>query len=285
MKATVQIVLVLYKTYLKDSLSYRSIKELVTSTSINYDLIVYNNSDEVLIEKSSEYELVNSSGNDMLAGAYNYALNKATREGNDWLLLLDQDTRLTKEYFDELESFLNAEDSQQYAAAVPVLFKSQYHLSPISYSRYIGPFIFFKPIDSTDTTSNKCVSGFNSAALISVDFMNSIGGFSTDYPLDMLDHWYFYQIHKAGKPVKILKARLEQNLSLLEIDTAMSISRYEKYIKSLFQFAHELKTTSYFFLEITLFKSLISQLIRPKKRKFFRITLLAMLGITSQSNK
>lgn len=285
MNKQIQIVLVLYKTTLNDSLSYKSLVEHIKSTTINFELLLYNNSPEVIVANDTGCMVVNSSSNAMLAGAYNYALKLATETNKDWILLLDQDTKLSKEYFEELEIFLNTESNAEFAAAIPVLFKKNLHLSPISYSAYLGPFMFFKPASATSAIKNKCVSGFNSAALVNVAFMNSIGGFSNDYPLDMLDHWYFYQMYKANKQVKILNAKLEQNLSLLEIDTAMSTGRYEKYVQSLFQFAHELKPTSFIFLELKLLQSLLSQLIRPKKRIFFRITLLSMLGFSSFSTK
>lgn len=97
--STIQIILVLYKTTLKDCLSYQSLKQYLPKTSINYELILFNNYSEITIENEQNCTVINSKTNLMLTGAYNYALNIALESGKKWLLLLDQDTLLTEKYF------------------------------------------------------------------------------------------------------------------------------------------------------------------------------------------
>jgi GT2 family glycosyltransferase len=209
----------------------------------------------------------------MLSGAYNYALEKSRSGNRKWLLLLDQDTILTERYFSELNNFLVSGNDA--VAAVPILQQGDIHLSPISYSPRLGPYYFFRNLKQLNPNTKGCISGFNSAALLNVSFMISIGGFSKFFPLDMLDHWYFYKIHIAGKKVFILNATLEQNLSLLDMDKSMSIVRYSSYLKSLKQFTKDLKFPAVLILYFKLFEFIVSQIIRQNKRKYLKTTLKA----------
>lgn len=277
MIAPIQIVLVLYKLKLKDSLTYQSFTKYIKQTSIKYELLIYNNSPEVIIEKEDGYLSVNSSNNEMLSGAYNYALKLAEDTNKKWLLLLDQDTELTEQFFFELDTFLKSNNEQSVGAVVPILYKGKYHLSPISFSPVFGPFLSYRPVEGNVSTQ-LCVSAYNSATMLNVEFMKSIGGFSTDYPLDMLDHWYFYQMYKAKKPIYVLNARIEQNLSLLDMSNCMNVDRYKMYIKAQKHFVKELHFQAQFTLRIQLFKALISQLIRSKKRKYFSTTFFELIN-------
>jgi len=276
MNDLLQIIIVLYKSSLDESLTYQSFIKNIAKCSIGYELIIYNNSPGNDIKTDNSYIIFNSNANDMLAGAYNYALQRAIDTNKKWILLLDQDTILTSEYFIELDKFLNSNNPDEYAAAVPILCKANLQLSPVSYSPRIGPYFMFKSIESINPKTKKCIVAFNSAALLNVSFMKSIGGFSSDYPLDMLDHWYFYQMYKAQKSIFILRSRLQQNLSTLDMETSMSIERYKKYLYSLKLFARELKFPVIVFFRLRLLNFSLSQLIRSKKRKFLQSTLKAL---------
>jgi|ERR1035437_3584376 GT2 family glycosyltransferase len=277
MNKPIQIVLVLYKLKLQDSLTYQSLVKFINKTNINYDLLIYNNSPEVIVEKDDSYLLVNATSNLMLANAYNYALKLADDTNKKWLLLLDQDTALTHQFFTELDSFLNTDYNFSFAAVVPILFKKDTHLSPISYSPKLGPFYSFKPI-TINVSTKHCVSAYNSATMLDVEFMVALGGFSTDYPLDMLDHWYFYQIYKAKMPIFVLNAKIEQNLSLLDMSNSMNIERYEMYVKAQKKFVKELSFLAEFTLRFQLIKSLVSQIIIPRRRKFFKTTFYELIN-------
>jgi len=272
---TIQIVLVLYNTTLKESLTYQTFKKNIKNRSFYYELIIYNNSPEIDIQTDTSYLLVNSETNEMLAGAYNFALKRAFDTKKKWLLLFDQDTAITEKYLIEIEQFLMSGNVEDFAAVVPLLYKENLHLSPVCYYPILGPFYFIKPIDKVGLDSKKCVIAFNSASLLSVSFMQSIGGFSYVYPLDMQDHWYFYRIFKEKRKVLILKSKLEQNLSLIDIDKSMSIQRYTDFLKALNLFSKEFKFIAKLILKIRLCDFLVSQLVNSRKRKFFKATLNA----------
>ena len=93
--------------------------------------MIYNNSPEFEIPSSNDYNVYVPQENKMLAGAYNYALSEASKVGYEWLLLLDQDTELTREYFIELCQFVNSSDSDNYDIAIPILKNEDFYLSPL----------------------------------------------------------------------------------------------------------------------------------------------------------
>lgn len=270
---SVQIVLVLYKMNLEHSIAYNLLIKHIKDTDIVYDLMIYNNSPEYIIEASQCYKIINASKNEMLVGAYNCALQEAKQTGKKWLLLLDQDTVLTREYFILLASFLNKEESHNYVAAVPMLTNGTLHLSPAAYSPFLGPFWGSTPVNAANfkQIKKKCINAFNSASLLDVNFMLSLGGFSPLYPLDMLDYWYFYQIHKQRQQIYVLDAKMEQNLSLL--DNSMSVGRYEMFLKSEKQFSKSICFLTTCSQRIKMISRLIKQMRNPEKRKYIRTSL------------
>ena len=48
------------------------------------------------------------------------------------------------------------------------------------------------------------VMAINSGAFIRVSFLDEIGGFNNQFPLDFLDHWLFHEIYANGKKVWVL---------------------------------------------------------------------------------
>lgn len=275
-KNSIQIVLVLYKTNLVDSLCYKSLIQNIDSFNIEYELIIYNNSEEITVLNKKDIFVVNSAKNEFLVGAYAYGLKRAMSESRKWLLLLDQDTIITKDFFEELNVVLST-NKDKYAAIVPILKQRNSHLSPVSYYPIKGPYWKCRSINSSNyekifLKGNECISAFNSAALINTKYINEIGGFSESYPLDMLDHWYFFQFFKSKKPVFVLKSTLEQRLSLLDKE-GMSIDRYKIYLEAERKFAGEIGVITIISYKIRLTLHLISQLIRRHKRKYITYTI------------
>lgn len=249
---TIQIVLVLYKMKLEDSLSYQTLCENIPFLEMNYELIIYNNSPEITIQERPTYTLINANCNSMLETAYNFALKRAINYNRDWLLLLDQDTKLTKDYFKELGRFLKQNTQKDIAAAIPVCKKGKKFVSPRSYSPIIGLSWFCQPQKKPGLTY-KCISAINSGSCLRVSALKEIGGFSQKYPLDALDHWYYYQFFKKHKSIFILDVELEQNLSLFAFKKNISKSRYQSILTAELCFNKEIGKIAVFAWKLRLF--------------------------------
>ena len=271
---SVEIVLVLYGVLPEESKAFVSLLRHIGRLRVDYELIVYNNDTSISVPGGDGYIAVNAEKNDMLARAYNFALQKAQAGGRQWLLLLDHDTEPTAEYFEALNRFLNqTTQSPDVVAAVPLLKYGNRIISP----EKINPVMWeTTPITVAGTYSGNIVA-FNSLSLLSTDFVMSIGGFSELYPLDMLDHWLYRQIAVHKKSVEVLDTYISHSLSLL--DNSMSYNRLADFLAAEQRFvATELTMTHYISYKIRLAIRLIKQWIRLRDRRRTQITFKALIG-------
>ncbi len=185
----------------------------------HFNLVVYDNSPErQQIASESTFHYVHDSANGGLAAAYNYALSCAEEAGCDWLLLLDQDTVLTREFLTELVACVTAlRTPDGIGAIVPKLMVRGKILSPAEHFidflrhqfrntvRTLGP-------EEVGIQSGR-ISAYNSGSALSVAVLRSIGGFPVEFWLDYLDHAVFHALAARGYRVYVLHAVLEHDLA------------------------------------------------------------------------
>jgi GT2 family glycosyltransferase len=190
-------------------------------------LIVYDNSPAPQAFSGSaslETRYIHDAENAGLARAYNAALQHAKKAGSMWLLLLDQDTRLSHEYVAEL---LTASDSlarvAEVGAIVPKLWAGTRLYSPEA------PFLwqirrqFSDDHHAVDEKVSGMVEGpltaYNSGAALRVSALEQMGGFPEDFWLDFLDHAVFQQLRLRGHGLWVMRTVLQQNLSHMDLNT------------------------------------------------------------------
>ena len=272
------ITLVLYKTKLEESISFKTFNANKNALHIDFELLIFNNSKEITIEENpSEYIIINSTENKQLSGAYNFAYKTAIEKNINWILLLDQDTELTSVFFEEINHFF-IQKQKDYTAAVPMLEEKQKQLSPMKYHPVLGAFAFLKPISTTKEKAN-CLVAFNSGTLIKVDFLKKSNGFSKKYPLDYLDYWLFYHIYKNNEKVYILNAKLQQNLSVLDYKNRMNENRYNKILEAENTFAKEIGIVSLVIYKCRIVSRFFIQLFNNEKKKYVKHTFLSLFNI------
>ena len=99
------IILVLYKKYLSDSISFQSLDKIFTKANISLDLFVYDNSPKAMVHPDQisynnlNIHYIHDASNSGLSKAYNEGYKAAKKLKKKWLLLLDQDTSFTEELF------------------------------------------------------------------------------------------------------------------------------------------------------------------------------------------
>ena len=269
---SLQIILVLYKTKIDDSLCYQSLLRCIYELKIDFELLIYNNSPEIVIPQKENCVVINAKQNDMLAGAYNYALHKATTLKKKWLLLLDQDTELTSEYFKELSNILNSNISERVSAIVPQIQKGKRFIVPKTYFYKMGPSFFLKSVKDTGIYS-KCLISINSGTILNIETMIELDGFSYKYPLDGLDSWYFSQLYKRHKSIYVMNSVIEQNLSLLDYST-MTNFRYKSILKGELQFCRDLGHLAVFFWKLKIPYKIMRMIFSKNRRSYIPSTLL-----------
>jgi len=189
-------------------------------------LIIYDNSPkphDASISTPFETQYIHDAENAGLARAYNAALQHARAQGSTWLLLLDQDTRLSAQYLDELLDTAAAVASRaEISAIVPKLWAGTRLYSPDA------PFLFqirqqftdehFAVDENVTGMATTPLTAYNSGAAMRVSALEEIGGFPEDFWLDYLDHAIFQQLQLNGHRLWVMRTVLQQNLSHMDLN-------------------------------------------------------------------
>lgn len=268
------IVLVLYKMSLTKSKTIQSLGQFVSK---NTPLLVFDNSPTRQYKETTfqhdnfKIHYVYDESNPGLSKAYNFALQKAIESGFTWMLLLDQDTHFTADYYNEVESLLQ-KPIPRYVAAIMPRVQSHEGDSLISPTKMHSGAIC-RPVKVASGISKLAVSGINSGTLLRVNFINSIGGFSEKYSLDMLDHWYFRMIYKTGHAVYIMNSCIYQELSVLgNYEATISLSRYQHMLQAESLFVKEEGILSLLIFKCRLLFRILKQL-RFKNSGYWQASL------------
>lgn len=275
------IVLVLYKTKLEDSLTIISLSNYLSS---NFDILVYDNSPEKQYDnshfrlKNLNINYVHDELNPGLSHAYNYALSRASINKLNWLLLLDQDTSLTKDYLEEITTLNLSQATNDFVCVIPNVksIEKNIIISPAKFSLggVCRPIVFKPGITSFPIT------GINSGTILNVEFMNSINGFNSDFKLDMLDHWYFREISKRKKSILLLQSTIYQNLSIFgEFEQNISIIRYNNLLIAERKFIEDDKLISFYIYKFRLLIRSLRQL-KYNNKEYFQVTFNQLIGIS-----
>jgi GT2 family glycosyltransferase len=217
---TVLAVVVLYRQTMAESPSCRVLLECMAADGPlrdSVELLVTDNSPEAQpLPADFPGRYVHDGENPGLAKRYNLGLRMAAEQGLGWLLLLDQDTSLTREYLDEmLQRSVELANEEQVAAVAPKLVSGGVLQSP-----HRPP---FQPVRSgVDVASKGILPGrlcvYNSGALLRVSALLAIEGFPEAYGLDYLDHAVFAQLQARGGRVYVMDAQLEHEMSIYRSD-------------------------------------------------------------------
>jgi GT2 family glycosyltransferase len=270
----ITIVVVLYKQKLKESKTFQTLKQTLFSKAGHLgkiELILYDNSPEKQEFSPLAYEgilisYVHDARNFGIATAYNYAWEKARGNGSEWLLLLDHDTELTDAYVNNVMDL--PEMAKDIAAVVPSIRSENTMISPV-YSNTLRPLLEESPKIGLQ---EKPVMAINSGALIRLEFLNKIGGFNENFPLDYLDHWLFFEIYAKGGKVWLMDVTLDHELSVMDY-SRISLKRYQSILDSEMNFYKNYKRDLSSAYRKQLAKRFLKQVLTVKNKKIAIYTL------------
>lgn len=229
LRRSIMAVLVLYKCAPAESESLNSLLQIFAeqpSLAQNFSLLLYDNSPEPhsLAKLTFPVSYKHEPSNGGLVSAYNYALEQAEHNQQQWLLLLDQDTSLTREFFTELlECVGSLESSPEVASIVPKLVGKTKIYSPEAdfviqmrrqYRRRghsVSPNAF--------GVQTSRLGAYNSGATMRVSALRSIGGFPEEFWLDYLDHAVFHALSVNGCRMYVMHTMLHHNASQANMNT------------------------------------------------------------------
>ena len=278
------IVLVIYKLKLIESSTFNTlIKSYYKHNKFEYfELIIYDNSptkQNINMQIPFQTQYIHDSSNGGLYAAYTYAINRAIETRCDWILLLDQDTKLPLNYFFSVNKIMVDKSlDNDVVAIVPKVFTiNGKMISPCKL--YIGRIRRAIKLGYVGVCNFK-ISAINSGAFIKVEFLKAIGGFNPLFKLDFLDHWIFYKIFTCRKKIFILDSIIEHELSVTNYNMYISKERYKNILSSeiLFINLYSPKLEKIVFILKLIIRS-FKQLIFIKNRNYFYITCRAIINI------
>ena len=254
MKINLFTVVVVYQQDLSDSDTINSIvdnQELINKMFNRFSFLIYDNSPKSqkfnisLPFNTNYYSDIQNGG---ISTAYNYAYKLAQSEF-DWILLLDQDTILTKEYFLELSEILgNVVNNNDIVSVVPKISDNNIIFSP---SRVLWGGIH-RPIqsESNGIFHDGELMAIGSGSLLRISFIDENDGFNRRFKLDCQDRWIYQSIYKAGKKCYIMREKINHQLSILDFNNRMNISKYidQIYYEALYMLIYRKKAEVFFFV-------------------------------------
>lgn len=225
MRDLFEVVVVLYNMTFSESPTIMSLNQLLASGAFPEirKILIFDNSEQGTepVELEGRFIYYHSKKNVGLAQAYNYALDQSN-DDTEWLMTLDQDTKLTKEYLSELIS-TSSELSETVAAVAPIVTDNERQISPVR-SDTLRP--LHTELPEKDRVYSKDIMVINSGTAIRTIFLRELGGYNIHFPLDYLDHWLCWRIFNEHQQIYILSNELEHQLSVLDYKNHMNLSRY-----------------------------------------------------------
>lgn len=220
-----EVVVVLYNMTFSESPTIMSLNQLLASGAFPEirKILIFDNSEQGTepVELEGRFIYYHSKKNVGLAQAYNYALDQSN-DDTEWLMTLDQDTKLTKEYLSELIS-TSSELSETVAAVAPIVTDNERQISPVR-SDTLRP--LHTELPKKNRVYSKDIMVINSGTAIRTIFLRELGGYNIHFPLDYLDHWLCWRIFNEHQQIYILSNKLEHQLSVLDYKNHMNLSRY-----------------------------------------------------------
>jgi len=149
-------------------------------------VVIVDNSDDPFVATQTQSRFaeegdcyyLNNSGNQGIAHALNRGLEYASKSGADWLLTMDQDSCLPKDYVAVLSSVISASDSRVVSIGTPF---------------YSGERVF---AERKSGGSVKLL--ITSGNLVQITAVQKVGNFREDFFIDYVDFDLSVRLRKAG---------------------------------------------------------------------------------------
>ncbi len=236
-KASIFAVVVLYKMLPDESATLRTLFEAAHAAAdlpLRLAISIFDNTpggqdlagrDVGVLPEDVRYQA--AMDNPGLAVAYNAAIAAAIGEEFQWLLTLDQDTDLPRDFLEILLRYVerySADD--RVGAIVPHIVDSGRRISPL---RQLGGFLPSVISPDFSGVAEPFTTALNSASLLRVSALEEIGGYDERFPLNNSDTSLFHRLGLAGKRVVVAGDLIVQHeLAIMNRQDRMTVDRYRQ---------------------------------------------------------
>ena len=261
----IYVLIVIYNKKCNDSLSYKSIVRYHNQVNI----IIFDNSEQDFENKRFclENDIVYYSFNKNvgLSKAYNFVISNIKRSKNNYLVILDDDTVLNKNYIDKIIENKN-NNKKVY---VPIVKSNNKIISPANI-KYNCRVTAIKNIEDINV---KKMTAINSGMIIRTDVFNDIL-YNEKIFLDYVDHDFCRKLRKYNIEIEILESEITQSFSRDDVNQEMKkvIKRYKIYIKDIKEFC-KINVISKLYYFINVLKLTFKYTYQYKSFKFLKLLL------------
>lgn len=208
-------VIVVYKRLLAESETFRTLTAALTQSAVpadEFELVVYDNGPQPQSMPAWPWRISyhHDATNGGLVPAYNLALERSRADGVEWLLLLDQDTRLPADYLATFRESVRWIESRT-AAVVPKVRTADGVTLPVP--TVFGVTGYLQPAPDFSGLHDAELATINSGAFVRVSFLVSLGLYPPTYSLDAVDSWFFAQVYRRGGNVFVMPTSVEHEIS------------------------------------------------------------------------
>jgi len=248
----------------------------------DFELIIYDNSQagqNIYITIPFKFQYFHDKDNKGLAVAYNYSLNKAIENSNNWILLLDQDSVLPVDFIDDLSSKVATVcENPAVMALVPKMRFKKAIFSPTKV--YFGGIVRSLDSQHKGICKTNNVFAIGSGCVVRTSFLQKIGGFNEKFPIDCLDRWLFLTINEMEGKVFVTDSIIDHEVSVMNFDKLMNEQRYNSILKyeNIFMKSYKSKVENYIFY-LRLIKRAILLLFTASDKKYSLMTFRFLMNI------
>jgi GT2 family glycosyltransferase len=227
-------VVVLYKRLPEQSQTIASLGTVFADNPELLDsirVILFDNSPKGLeqVNLSFPCDYYHSDQNVGTSGAYNYALQFAETGVFPWLLLFDQDTKISAGFLPRMLEYSHLLLGQmEIGSVVPFIYSHGSLVSPTE----LGRFNRMSRIPSSfNGIYRQSAFAVNSATLMRVKALREIGGYSDEFWLDLSDIYVFQAMYRKGRYLYVAgDLTLQHSITTMDYDNDMAPERYRNFL-------------------------------------------------------
>lgn len=177
-------------------------------------VLIYDNSPSRMVEGDSlpqGVRYLHDPTNGGTARAYATAATLAASQSIEWVLLLDQDTRLPPDFFSGAGIALSRVIGNLPGALLPKVAHGSTVISPATLTRWGST----RPV-AFGTRPSACgpLTGISSGAFVRAEALKAVGQFPPDLWLDYVDHWLFSRLRARGEQIHTFPVVVQHDLSV-----------------------------------------------------------------------
>ena len=226
-------VIVLYRSSLSKSESFKSLLKSIKKYNSELTLLVYNNSPEYWNYNQEQYPGLNmiyveDAINSGVSKAYNTGFAYSKKSGKDFILLLDQDTLLPKQFFDFFFDYEQKYRNANIQLFCPMIINKNKLLSPANFFLFSSKKMDFI---SSGVHPLKGLAVINSGLVISTELFKQVGGYNEKIKLDFSDFDFLKRCRRFTDKIIVLDVQCGHELSgESEVSIQSALTRFDYYL-------------------------------------------------------